>query len=93
MMVHVGSEFVQVIEQVESLVFFKYESNQKIIIKDKSIYFLHFLEEFMTIMTQIKKLYKIKEELNLMILIYGTLEQGGYSFMFGDIMNMQKIKN
>ena len=93
MMVHVGSEFVQVIEQVESLVFFKYESNQKIIIKDKSIYFLHFLEEFMTIMTQVKKLYKIKEELNLMILIYGTLEQGGYSFMFGDIMNMQKIKN
>ena len=93
MMVHVGSEFVQVIEQVESLVFFKYESNQKIIIKDKSIYFLHFLEEFMTIMTQVKKLYKIKEELNVMILIYGTLEQGGYSFMFGDIMNMQKIKN
>jgi hypothetical protein len=60
--------------------------------RDQAYYFLHFLEEFSSIIIEFKKAYTSKEELSFELLIYGKTEQKELSFVLGNIRNLKKLR-
>jgi len=71
------NEIDAVLQQAHSILFFRYKSDNELLIKDLSLYFLSFLGELINIITD---LYKIEGGIDLPIFLFCEFRDEKYEY-------------
>ena len=86
-------EFKILLNHIQSFLFFKFTSNPELLLKDKTFYFRHFLQQFVSIIKFYQRAQSNVNLLKFQILFYGKNQQNQYIFVEGDIGNIQTFNN